>query len=74
MISHWDAYEFSIHNNYRVYHDPSTDTWSMIPTGIDQTFGGDQDPWPQPRPAGGQGPFASWIVFPPSTTIAWPVT
>jgi hypothetical protein len=45
VISHWDAYEFSIQNNYRVYHDPSTDTWSMIPTGIDQTFGGDQDPW-----------------------------
>lgn len=45
LISHWDAYEFSIMNNYRVYHDPSTDKWSIIPTGIDQTFGGNQDPW-----------------------------
>ena len=34
---------------------------------------GDQDARSQPRPAGGQGPFASWIVFPPSTTMAWPV-
>jgi len=45
FISHWDAYEFSIINNYRVYHDPVTGRWSIIPTGIDQTFIGDQDPW-----------------------------
>jgi len=45
VISHWDAYQFSIMNNYRVYHDPSTDKWSVIPTGVDQTFLGDQDPW-----------------------------
>jgi len=45
LLSHWDAYEFSIINNYRVYHDPKTDKWSIIPTGIDQTFKQDQDPW-----------------------------
>ncbi len=45
VMSHWDAYTFSIMNNYRVYHDPSTGRWTMIPTGIDQTFEGDQDPW-----------------------------
>lgn len=45
VISHWDAYEFSIMNNYRVYHDPDTGLWTLIPTGIDQTFAGDQDPW-----------------------------
>jgi hypothetical protein len=45
VISHWDAYEFSILNNYRVYHDPVTDRWSIIPTGVDQTFLGDQEPW-----------------------------
>ncbi|MEK6607231.1 MAG: CotH kinase family protein [Myxococcota bacterium] len=43
IIAHWDAYDFSIINNYRVYHDPSADRWSIIPTGIDQTFAG--DPW-----------------------------
>ncbi len=45
VLSHWDAYQFSIMNNYRVYHDPTTDKWTVIPTGIDQTFLGDQDPW-----------------------------
>jgi hypothetical protein len=45
VMSHWDAYEFSIQNNYRVYHDPSTGLWTLIPTGIDQTFKDDQDPW-----------------------------
>jgi len=45
VMGHWDNYAFDINNNYRVYHDPSTDRWSMIPTGIDQTFDTDQDPW-----------------------------
>ncbi len=45
IIAHWDAYEFNIMNNYRVYHDRGTGLWHLISTGIDQTFGGDQDPW-----------------------------
>lgn len=45
IIAHWDAYEFSIINNYRVYHDPGTDRWTIIPTGIDQTFSGEIDPF-----------------------------
>ncbi len=45
VIVHWDAYEFNIMNNYRVYHDPGDDRWSVIPTGLDQTFLGDLDPW-----------------------------
>ncbi|MEO7331850.1 MAG: CotH kinase family protein [Minicystis sp.] len=45
VISHWDAYAFGIINNWRIYHDPSTNKWTLIPTGIDQTFGSDQDPW-----------------------------
>lgn len=45
VLVHWDAYEFSIMNNYRVYRDPSDDRWSVIPTGLDQTFLGDLDPW-----------------------------
>jgi hypothetical protein len=44
-LSHWDAYEFSIMNNYRVYHDRGNGLWHLISTGIDQTFSGDQDPW-----------------------------
>lgn len=45
VISHWDAYAFGIINNWRIYHDPTTGKWTIIPTGIDQTFGSDQDPW-----------------------------
>lgn len=45
LISHWDNYTFVIQNNYRVYHDPTTGRWTLISTGIDQTFEGDQDPW-----------------------------
>ncbi|MEZ4367638.1 MAG: CotH kinase family protein [Kofleriaceae bacterium] len=44
-MAHWDGYNFNIINNYRFYHDPSTDLWTLLPTGIDQTFGGDIDPW-----------------------------
>ena len=39
IIGHWDGYTIQIVNNYRVYHDPSTGKWSIIPTGVDQTFG-----------------------------------
>lgn len=45
VMAHWDGYQFRIINNYRVYHNPDTDKWTIIPTGIDQTFRGDQDPW-----------------------------
>jgi spore coat protein CotH len=38
IIGHWDGYTIQIVNNYRIYHDPSTDKWSIIPTGVDQTF------------------------------------
>lgn len=39
IINHWDGYVGEINNNYRVYHDPSTGRWSMLPGGVDQTFG-----------------------------------
>jgi hypothetical protein len=45
VIANWDGFAFRIRNNYRVYHDPKVDRWSVIPSGIDQTFVGDQDPW-----------------------------
>jgi hypothetical protein len=38
IIGHWDGYTIEIVNNYRIYHDPSTDLWTFIPTGVDQTF------------------------------------
>jgi hypothetical protein len=38
LLAHWDGYVYEIRNNYRVYHDPGTGLWSIIPTGLDQTF------------------------------------
>jgi hypothetical protein len=64
-MSHWDAYEFSIINNYRFYHDPSTGLWHLISTGIDQTFGGDQDPW------GVSGVLASRCINEPDCQAAF---
>lgn len=45
VIDHWDNYAFKIKNNYRIYHDRTTGLWTVIATGIDQTFEKDQDPW-----------------------------
>lgn len=38
MLSHWDGYTYNIVNNWRIYHDPSTDLWTILPSGLDQTF------------------------------------
>lgn len=64
-ISHWDNYAFSIRNNYRVYHDPSTSRWTLISTGIDQTFSGDEDPW------GVDGVIAEMCVEEPACEAAF---
>lgn len=49
-IQHWDAYSFDVINNYRVYHDPLTDRWTMFPWGIDQTFNTNRDVYPFSSP------------------------
>jgi hypothetical protein len=49
LIYHWDGYTTS--NNYRLYHDPSTDLFTMIPWGTDQTF---VDAWYGPYDARGR--------------------
>jgi hypothetical protein len=38
VLAHWDGYVYNLRNNYRVYHDPSTGLWTMIPSGVDQTM------------------------------------
>lgn len=45
QMGHWDGHTFDIINNYRVYMDPASRKWSVIPTGIDQTFRRDVDPF-----------------------------
>ena len=37
MTWHWDGYALK-KNNYRVYHDPSTDKMIFLPHGLDQMF------------------------------------
>ncbi|HUS65646.1 MAG TPA: CotH kinase family protein [Kofleriaceae bacterium] len=38
LINHWDGYVGDIQNNYRIYHDPSSGRWTILPSGADQTF------------------------------------
>jgi spore coat protein CotH len=46
ILAHWDGYVYDIINNYRVYHDPFSGLWTILPSGIDQTFqSGGLDPW-----------------------------
>jgi hypothetical protein len=46
VLSHWDGHIYELVNNYRVYHDPGTDRWTILPSGVDQTFQNiDDDPW-----------------------------
>ncbi len=43
VILHWDGY--TTQNNYRVYHDPTTGRFQILPWGTDQTFISTFDPW-----------------------------
>ena len=38
VLNNWDGYQYGNVNNYRVYHDPSTDRWALLQSGIDNTF------------------------------------
>ena len=44
VMGYWDGYP-NDPNNYRVYHDPTDDRWSLIPTGTDQLFEKNVDPF-----------------------------
>lgn len=59
ILSHWDGY-FYYPNNYRIYHEPATGKITLLPWGVDQTFGG----------AGGihspSGDVAEWCLDVPS--------
>jgi len=44
VMGYFDGYP-SEPTNYRIYHDPSDDRWTLIPTGIDQLFERDVDPF-----------------------------
>ncbi len=44
IMGYWDGYPADA-NNYRIYHDPSDDRWTLIPSGLDQLFEDDVDPF-----------------------------
>ena len=55
VISHYDNYGWNI-NNFRLYHDPESDTWAFTPWSTDLSFG--WYPWSANPHCGefGQGP------------------
>ncbi len=59
LVGHWDGYFYSP-NNYRLYHEPSTNQTTLLLWGTDQTFGWTGDPW------GPAGDLAWWILEVPS--------
>ncbi|MBI3877270.1 MAG: CotH kinase family protein, partial [Verrucomicrobia bacterium] len=61
FTSHWDGYTHN-RNNYRLYHDPATDKFVFIPSGMDQMFGGGQNAI---RPGGLNGMVASAFMGTP---------
>lgn len=60
VTQHWDGY-FWYPNNYRIYHEPSTDRWTLLPWGTDQTFG-----FPGGDIHGANGDIAAWCMQVPS--------
>lgn len=44
-IAHWDSYSYDL-SNYRFYHDPVEDGWTLIPSSVDLSFG--FRPWSYP--------------------------
>ena len=44
-VAHWDSYSFDL-SNYRLYHEPSADTFAFIPWSGDLGFG--YRPWSHP--------------------------
>jgi len=40
ILNHWDGYTYAP-NNFRIYHDPTTDLFTFIPSGIDQIYSSD---------------------------------
>jgi hypothetical protein len=64
LSGHWDGY-FYYPNNYRLYHDPTTDQWTLLPSGTDQTFSWWGDPW------SASGQLARFCLGVPSCELAY---
>ena len=60
VIEHWDGYFYSP-NNFRLYHEPSLNRWTLIPWGLDQTLVYD-DWWGGGDIHGPSGKIADWCL------------
>jgi hypothetical protein len=60
----WDGY-FYARNNYRLYHEPSTDQFSLLPWGMDQTLSW----WGNTHSATGR--LADWMLDIPSISTRY---
>lgn len=58
---HWDGYWTE--NNHRMYLDPETDRWTILPHGADQTW---VDGWPEPYTASSQPRLYDFCLAVPS--------
>ena len=59
VIGHWDGY-FYYPNNWRVYHEPTSGQFQLLPSGVDQTFGWSADLY------AAAGDLAWWMLEIPS--------
>ena len=44
-LGHWDSYSYDL-SNFRIYHEPTLDRWSMVPSSTDLSFS--YRPWSDP--------------------------
>ena len=69
LVGEWDDY-WSLMNNYYLYHDPTTDMFTLIPYDYDNTFGidwfnidwTDANPYNFPKVVGGYRPLAERLM------------
>lgn len=45
VIAHWDSYSYDL-SNYKLYHEPSADQWTLLTQSMDLDFG--YRPWSYP--------------------------
>ncbi|MBA2320798.1 MAG: CotH kinase family protein, partial [Deltaproteobacteria bacterium] len=64
VIGHVDGY-FAYPNNWRMYHDPSTGQFTLLPWGVDQTFLWAVDPYDP------YGDLAWWMLEVPSLRVRY---
>ncbi len=63
-VGHWDGYQY-YPNNWRIYHDPVTGQFTLITSGVDQTWAWSDDPYRT------SGDLAGWMLAIPAVRDAF---